>query len=54
MLFEPDRDDLQSAMAVRLGEYMSTVAALLGDPGANFAVIVKDGIVAKNQLPALA
>jgi imidazolonepropionase-like amidohydrolase len=102
LLFEPDRDDLQSAMAVRLGDYMSTVdalrlltsgnaelfrlagerdpykaarlgeitpgawadmllvdgdpttdLALLGDPGANLAVIVKDGIVVKNQLPAL-
>lgn len=102
LLFEPDRDDLQSAMAVRLGDYMSTVdalrlltsgnaelfrlsgerdpykaarlgeitpgawadmllvdgdpttdLALLADPAANLAVIVKDGIVVKNQLPAL-
>ncbi|BBX67639.1 metal-dependent hydrolase family protein [Mycolicibacterium psychrotolerans] len=28
LLFEPDRDDLQSAMLVRLGEYMSAVDAL--------------------------
>lgn len=101
LLFEPDRDDLQSAMAVRLGEYMSTVDALkvltsgnaelfrlagerdpyraarlgeitpgawadlllvdgdpttdltlLGDPAQNLAVIVKDGVVVKNTLPA--
>ncbi|KWX57240.1 amidohydrolase family protein [Mycobacterium sp. NAZ190054] len=102
LLFEPSRDDLQSAMAVRLGDYMSSVDALkmltsgnaelfrlagerdpyraarlgeitvgawadvllvdgdpttdlglLGDPGRNLAVIVKDGVVVKNQLPAL-
>lgn len=28
LLFEPDRDDLQSAMLVRLGEYMSAIEAL--------------------------
>ncbi|WP_460358664.1 metal-dependent hydrolase family protein [Mycobacterium sp. ZZG] len=102
LLFEPDRDDLQSAMAVRLGEYMTTVDALkmltsgnaelfrlagdrdpyraarlgeitvgawadvllvdgdpttdlrlLGNPRQNLAVIVKDGVVVKNQLAAL-
>lgn len=100
LLFEPEHDDVQSTMLVRLGEYMTTVdalrmltsgnaelfrlsgqrdpyraarlgeitpgawadvllvdgdpttdLALLGDPAANLAVIVKDGQVVKNQLP---
>jgi imidazolonepropionase-like amidohydrolase len=98
LLFEPDHDDLQSAMLVRLGEYMSTVdalklvtsgnaalfrmagerdpyrsarlgeitvgawadvllvdgdpttdLALLGDPAKNLSVIVKDGVIVKDQ-----
>ena len=98
LLFEPDRDDLQSAMLVRLGDYMSTVdalklvtsgnaalfrmagerdpyraarlgeitvgawadlllvdgdpttdLALLGDPAKNLSVIVKDGVIVKDQ-----
>lgn len=100
LLFEPERDDVQSQMLVRLGEYMTTFEALtmvtsgnaelfrlsgqrdpyraarlgeitpgawadvllvdgdpttdlalLGDPAAHLAVIVKDGLVVKNQLP---
>ncbi|MGE2735807.1 amidohydrolase family protein [Mycolicibacterium vaccae] len=100
LLFEPEHDDVQSTMLVRLGEYMTTFdaltmvtsgnaelfrlsgqrdpyraarlgeitvgawadvllvdgdpttdLALLGNPAANLAVIVKDGRVVKNQLP---
>lgn len=99
LLFEPDHDDLQSAMLARLGEYMTTIDALkmvtagnaellrlagerdpyksarlgeitagawadvllvegdpstdlglLADPAKNLAVIVKDGVIVKNQL----
>ncbi|MGE0218922.1 amidohydrolase family protein [Mycolicibacterium sp.] len=102
LLFEPDRDDLQSTMLARLGNYMGNLAALkmvtsgnaalfrlagdrdpyrdarlgeitpgawadvllvagdptadlglLADPAKNLAVIVKDGVVVKNQLPAV-
>ncbi|KRE27073.1 amidohydrolase [Mycobacterium sp. Soil538] len=98
LLFEPDRDDLQSAMLVRLGEYMSAIdalklvtsgnaalfrmagerdpyrsaclgeitvgawadvllvdgdpttdLALLGEPAKNLSVIVKDGVIVKDQ-----
>ena len=99
LLFEPDRDALQSEMLTRLGQYMTNAAALklvtsgnaelfrlagerdpyrharlgeitagawadvlvidgdpladlglLGDPEANLAVIVKDGVIVKNSL----
>lgn len=99
LLFEPDRDDLQSTMLARLGDHMSNVAALkmvtsgnaallrlagerdpyrtarlgevtagawadvllvdgdptadlglLADPAKNLVLIVKDGVIVKNQL----